>query len=94
MEQTKKPAYKFRQGPVPYSGRWHKYGAYFRHPKLGMMRRFNCGHGRYGYDEEDCFSVNKYKDQHLPCWDDRPRHIDRCWKTSFKIRKQWEKHIF
>ncbi len=93
MKKEKESAYKFRQEPVPYCGRRHRYIDYFRQPKLGMVRRLNCEPGKYGYDCEDYFSVNKYKEQYLPWgWDDRERHLDRCWKTSFKVKKQWEKH--
>lgn len=94
MEKQKAPTYKFRQDPVAYCGKSFvlRLSCYYRQPKFGMVKRLNCGHGKYGYDEEDCFQTNKYKEQHLPCWDDRPRHIDRCWKTSFKVKKQWEKH--
>ena len=90
--------YKFRQEPIAYCGRHHRYFDYFRQPKLGMVRRHNCKHGningRYGYDYEDTFCSNKYKEAYLPCWDDREKHVDRSWKTSFKVKKQWMKKLY
>lgn len=97
MNNNKVFTYKFRYDPIPYCGHYHKYYDYFRQPKLGMVKRYNCNYGningRY-YDYEDSFCVTKYKDAHLPCWDDRPKHTDRSWKTSFKVKKQWMKKLY
>lgn len=92
--------YRFRYEPVPYVHH-HHFGNYYRLPQLGYMRRANCkSRVNDGLDElnieyyyNKCIS-NKYHWKKMPEWDDKPRHLDRSWKTSYKCRHQWEKHCF
>lgn len=82
--------YKFRKGNVPCIGhcKWHR-GTYYRIPKLKNIKVHN----------ESCeadtkeFEKAKYRTKNLPVWDDRCRHLDKSWKTSCKIKKQWMKHL-
>jgi hypothetical protein len=79
--------YNFRCDPVPgISHKTYKFCNWYRLPKLGRIRRLNAS------VEEKDLAVAKYKYKNLPEWDDRPRHVDKSWKTSCKIRKQWMKH--
>lgn len=80
--------YTFRRGPVPgvHKSRWHR-GCYYRHPLTIKTKR-----NEYYVDDEYTFKDNKIKQ--LPTvYDDLCRHIDKSWKTSCKVRKQWMKHV-
>lgn len=79
--------YTFRRGNVPgiCKHRWHR-GTYYRHPQL---HRLMIQSANIEYKE---FIKGKERMENLPTWDDRPRHNDKSWKTSFKCRKQWQKH--
>lgn len=80
--------YVFRRGPVPnIHKRKHHRGSWYRIPQLGRTRR-NAENVEY---KEFIKASERYKN--LPVYDDRTRHIDKSWKTSCKVRKQWEKHI-
>lgn len=76
---------EFRRGPVAYTSHV-KFSKYFRNPRLGRVKRQG--------------SIVEYKEfmtpdmgyKNLPCWDDRKRHNDRSWKSSYKVKKQWMKH--
>ena len=80
--------FKFREGSVPkiHKRHWHR-GTYYRIPQLGRVKR-NAENIEY---KEFIKPSERYKN--LPVYDDRTRHIDKSWKTSCKVRKQWEKHI-
>lgn len=77
---------KFREEPVPYTHKRVHRGCY-RHPQLYRTK----------YTEECVeykeFSKPKNRYKNLPVWDDRIRYTDKSWKTSCKIRKQWQKHV-
>ena len=80
--------YEFRRGPVPNIHKHtHHRGSSYRIPQLGRTRR-NAENVEY---KEFIKASERYKN--LPIYDDRPRHTDKSWKTSCKVRKQWEKHI-
>jgi hypothetical protein len=80
--------FKFRNGSVPGI---HKYkghrGSYYRRPQLNSVRKSS--------EVVEYMEFRKPKDRcvNLPLWDDRVRHNDKCWKTSYKVRKQWQKHL-
>ena len=80
--------YTFRKGPVPNIHKCHYHrGSYYRHPKLKSVRKSV-------YDNEyKEFIKGKDVEASGLVWDDRVRHTDKCWKTSFKVRKQWQKHL-
>lgn len=83
-------SYEFRRDPVPnVHKRHHHRGSYFRCCKIhgkavteAMMRT--------EYPE---LVDPYYRKFNLPTFDDRPRHLDKSWKTSYKVRKQWMKHL-
>lgn len=79
--------FKFREGAVPniHCGRWVR-GSYYRIPKLSSVRRASTD------VEYKHYSKASENVKNLPVWDDRLRHNDRSWKSSYKVRKQWEKH--
>lgn len=79
--------FKFRNGAVPNirCGRWVR-GSYYRIPKLSSVRRASTD------AEYKQYSKASENIKNLPVWDDRLRYTDRCWKSSCKVRKQWEKH--
>ena len=81
-------AYTFRCDPVPNVHKCH-WGSYYRLPKLHQVRKQNS------VMEEDYkeFNSTKYGYKNLPTWDDRVRCINRSWKSSYKVRKQWQKHV-
>ena len=81
--------YRFRRGPVPTIHNYNSChrGDYYRIPKLGSVRRSS---EIVEYKE---FVKPKDRCVNLPVWDDRIRHNDKCWKTSYKVRKQWEKNL-
>lgn len=76
---------EFRRGPVAYTSHT-KFSKYFRNPRLGRVKRQG--------------SIVEYKEfmtpdmgyKNLPCFDDRKRHYDKSWKSSYKVKKQWMKH--
>lgn len=82
--------FKFRSGNVPGIGhnKWHR-GTYYRIPRLKNVATQNCS--CEGDTKE--FTKSKYKPKNLPVWDDRVRHNDKSWKSSYKVRKQWMKHL-
>lgn len=79
--------YTFRKDPVPgvHGYRSHR-GSWYRHPGTTTSKRLE-----YYVDEEYTFRDSKIRN--LPnVYDDLYRHNDKSWKTSYKVRKQWEKH--
>lgn len=71
----------FRYGPVPFTGKVHGYGRYYRHPKTRQERIANL------YDDK--FVRGKRKDKHLPTswWDiSRKDTYDRNWKRFRKTQ--------
>lgn len=75
----RKYPYHYRRGSVPHTGH-RSWGHYTSPTQLGRHLR------------EDVTRP------HLkPCpydtWDGPDRHRDRSWKTSFKCKHQWEKHL-
>lgn len=80
-------AYTFRCDPVPNVHKRH-WGSYYRIPKLHQVKKQNT----VMEDEYKEFNSTKYDYKRLPVWDDRVRCINRSWKSSYKVRKQWQKH--
>lgn len=78
--------YEFRKGPVPFV---HKVrGNWLRHPATSNSKRNN-----FYYDEYTEKNFSDFRIRTLPsAYDDIIRHTDRSWKTSCKVRKQWQKH--
>lgn len=91
--QHRMEKYEFRRGPVPNIHKCKSYGRYYRHPSTTNTKRKN----EYIFDEESAdykLSRSNYKINSLPTvYDDIIRHYDKSWKTSYKVRKQWQKHI-
>lgn len=89
-EKKQKNCYEFRNGSVPNIGhkKWHL-GDYYRHPKTAKSQR-----NAYDYELEEYTGKGwDAKAKNLPTlYDDIARHRDKSWKTSYKVRKQWEKH--
>lgn len=89
--------YRYRYDPVPYCGVYR-----LRKPIPPYNTR--CAFIRVPIQDEEYrhFKDSKYKEmvslygggcrhcyRHFCYW---KRHTDRCWKTSYKCRKQWMKH--
>ena len=86
------PSYKFRKDSVPYTGKsnydsWH------------IVKYYDVKNFEIDRDELDEMEINYY----LPIQkkrevnsgikhEDKFRHYDQSWKTSFKCKKQWMKH--
>ena len=87
---------RYRQDPVPYCGVYH-----YRKPKPPYNKRTSFLNfiqeeeyrsfkdpvykkvvSLYGYGCRHCYRYLIHYE----------RHKDRCWKTSYKCRKQWMKH--
>ncbi len=79
--------YKFRRGPVPGVGGRYHYRRTFRRPKLIHNIRLITDPEYTEYTRKtSILSLGEY------WWDDFPRSLDRCWKSSRKCRKQWQKN--
>lgn len=62
-------------------------GSCYIHPSTTKSRRNSIYK-----DDEHTFIDTKAKT--LPTvWDEKPRHTDKSWKTSYKIKKQYMKHL-
>lgn len=96
LQTFNKITYRYRQDPVPYCGIFRP-----RKPKLPYNPCTTLGNF---IQEEDYrhFKDPVYKEvvslygwgcihcyQYLRFYE---RHTDRCWKISYKCRKQWMKH--
>lgn len=80
--------YRFRVDPVPNVHKYHCHrGSYYRRPQIGRLLRQSS---EIEYKE---FIKGDERKENMPTWDDRPRHNDKSWKTSYKCRKQWQKHV-
>lgn len=87
-KRTLNDNYKFRKGPVPGIHNYNNChrGDTYRHPITTKSIRNSIYR-----DEKYNFVDTKAKN--LPkVYDDLIRHKDKCWKTSFKCKKQWQKH--
>lgn len=75
-----------RGTPVP-----HVHGfrcrKYYRRPKLKNKMLSNIDY------ETGEYYKSSYRPVNMPVWDDRARHIDKCWKSQKKCKKQWMKHL-
>ena len=96
-ERNRYGIYEFRKGPVSgihnYKS-WHR-GTYYRHPKTTKSKRLNVvGYDCDEYGIETAVINVDTKIKGLPnVYDDLVRHNDKSWKTSCKVRKQWQKHL-
>jgi hypothetical protein len=81
-------SYEFRYDPVPFVHNYnsHHIGDYYRHPHINRIIH------SAEYVECKEFRKSKERKENMPTWDDRPRHRDKSWKTSYKVKKQWMKH--
>lgn len=80
-------SYTFRKDPVPRTGIcYHGYG-YYRAPKIHRLMV------QSSIPEYKEFRKGNERKENLPTWDDRVRHIDKSWKTSYKCKRQWQKHM-
>lgn len=84
------PDYEYRKDPVPFvHNRNNRHsGCYYRHPATTQTKR----NAVYIDEEYDLKFVNKKAKQLPNIWDDKIRHLDKSWKTSYKVKKQWMKH--
>jgi hypothetical protein len=80
----KQKQYHYRKEPVPGVYKRGHFSTYYRLPKLGNVARQNSEYAE--------FEKPKYRSVNLPVWDDRPRHLDRSWKSSCHIKRQYMKH--
>lgn len=83
--------FDFRQGPVPGTGKCRRrhYRCFYHNPVVGKSARLTSD------PEYKEFETFKDKQRYLTWkgWDCKvPRHRDKSWKTSFKVKKQWQKH--
>lgn len=88
-EKRLRNSYEFRQGSVPFvhKRRWVR-GSWLRHPATSNSKRNNLY-----YDEYTEKNFSDVRIRNLPsAYDDLCRHNDKSWKTSCKVRKQWQKH--
>ena len=84
----KSETYTLRYDPVPNVHKYHCHrGSWYRIPQLGRLMRQSDD------TEYKEFVKGDERKENLPSWDDRPRHNDKSWKTSYKCRKQWQKHV-
>lgn len=82
-----KNSYTYRKDPVPHVHRysWNR-GSLYRITKVH--------HSIIKDSEYPEFSKVKNRMLANVRWDEEPiRHLDRSWKTSCKVRKQWMKHL-
>ena len=80
-------SYTFRKDPVPRTGICYHGYEYYRAPKIHRLMV------QSSIPEYKDFRKGNERAENLPTWDDRVRHIDKSWKTSCKIRRQWQKHV-
>ncbi|MBO5388908.1 MAG: hypothetical protein J6A59_12355 [Lachnospiraceae bacterium] len=80
--------YEFRREAVPGIHNYKSYhrGTWYRRPKLGRVKR------EAEIVEYKEFRKPKDRAVNLPLWDDKARCNDKSWKTSYKVKKQWQKH--
>jgi len=83
-------SYEFRRDPVPdvHNYKWHR-GSWYRLPATAQAKR-----KAFDYELKE-YTGNDWDDKarNLPtAYTDITRHKDKSWKTSCKVRKQWEKH--
>lgn len=78
---------KFRQEPVPYIRHRRGYKFYRRIRTTNELRQNTA-------PEMKEFVRASRREHNLPTsWDERSRHIDNCWKSQRKCRKQWMKNL-
>lgn len=78
---------KFRQEPVPYIRKHRRYKFYRRIKTTNELRQ-NAATEIQEYVRPSRTRFN------LPdSWDEVSRHIDNCWKSQRKCRKQWMKNL-
>lgn len=80
------PGHQFRNGTVPYirKCKWHR-GCFYRKPRLYGVIRSNTEYKEF-YTARNNLSE-------AMVFDEKVRHNDKSWKTSYKVRKQWMKHM-
>lgn len=81
--------YKFRQEPVPYIHKRHKYSNYFRVPNIHRHLK------AWAIEEYRVYTrkPNIMKDRTSLWWDDfNYRKAERSWKANKSINHQWQKH--
>lgn len=79
--------YEFRKDPVP--GVHKSHGSYGRSAKVGRLIKM-VDHPEY---KEYNRHIDRYEKKAYGWWDAPSTHSDRSWKTSYKCRKQWQKHL-
>lgn len=89
--------YRYRHDPVPYCGVYRR-----RKPMLPYNRRTRVLNS-IQEEEHRPFKdpvykevVSRYGGGCIHCYRyliRYERHTDRCWKTNYKCRKQWMKHL-
>ena len=88
-ERKLKNIYEFRKDPVPGIHNYNNChrGTFYRYPTTTKSIRDSV------YEDEEYKFIDT-KAKKLPnVYDDIVRHNDKCWKTSYKCRKQWQKHL-
>jgi len=88
-ERRMENSYEFRRDPVPNVHNYNNChrGDTYRHPATTKTKRNN-------FYEDEYVKINSPKIRNLPnVYDDIIRHRDKSWKTSCKIKKQWQKHV-
>ena len=75
---------EFRRDPIPYTGAKYR-GHYYRRPK-SMNEKRKAADVEYKQYVKPKRNVRNLPD----AWDDeKVRHIEKCWKSQSKKRKQW-----
>lgn len=76
---------EFRRGPIPYTGRKHKYKNWYRHIKTFNEIKLNT-------DTEALKYVRDARKNLPTSYDDIMRSDDKNWKRQGKYKHQWEKN--
>lgn len=82
-------SYTFRKDPVygVHKRRYHR-GEFYRHCRIHRNATIEA---MFKVEYTELMDAS-YRRINLPAWDEKIRHNDKSWKTSYKVKKQWMKH--
>lgn len=84
--QNKMNCVAFRGGPIPHISVKNRRGSYYRHPKTTQEKRMSQKEYKTFCRASRC--------NHLPsAYDDMFRSVPGSWKSNYKCKKQWMKHV-
>ena len=82
IEDKAPKGYVFRKTPIPYTKK-RKTSGYYRYPRNTQELREN----------KDYIRAKRFENNKVYWMDDIPRHLDKCWKSNTKARRQWMKNL-